>query len=31
MQRTGHRSIEMVLKYTRPARAFACDPLAGVL
>lgn len=31
MQRTGHKSIEMVLRYVRPARAFRSDPLAGVL
>lgn len=31
MQRSGHKSMEMVQRYTRPARAFAADPLAGVL
>jgi integrase len=31
MRRTGHSTIGVMLKYIRPARAFACDPLAGVL
>lgn len=31
MQRTGHKRVETVLKYVRPAKAFAADPLAGVL
>jgi integrase len=31
MQRTGHRSVQTVMKYVRPARAFRADPLAGVL
>ncbi|MGH9583148.1 MAG: site-specific integrase [Bryobacteraceae bacterium] len=30
-QRTGHRSLDMVLKYVRPVEAFRRDPLAGVL
>ncbi len=31
MRRTGHRNVATVLKYVRPAKAFAVDPLAGVL
>jgi Phage integrase family. len=31
MQRTGHRSVEMVMRYVRPAQAFKADPLKGVL
>lgn len=31
MRRTGLRSTAMVLRYVRPAQAFAVDPLAGVL
>ncbi len=31
MRRTGHKSTAMVLRYFRPAQAFAVDPLAGVL
>jgi integrase len=31
MQRTGHRSVQTVLRYVRPAQVFRTDPLAGVL
>ena len=31
MQRTGHKSIEMVQRYVRKGQVFAADPLAGVL
>ena len=31
MQRTGHTSVAMVLRYVRPAQAFLNDPLAGFL
>jgi site-specific recombinase XerD len=31
MQRTGHKSVQMVLRYIRPARVFRADPLKGVL
>lgn len=31
MQRTGHKSVEMVHRYVRPVSAFAINPLAGRL
>lgn len=31
MQRTGHRSVQTVLKYVRPASVFSVDALAGSL
>lgn len=31
MQRTGHKSVEMILKYIRPTDVFRRDVLAGVL
>jgi integrase len=31
MQRTGHRSSEMIRRYIRPATAFAFNPMRGVL
>ena len=31
MQRTGHKTVEMVMRYVRPAQAFKADPLKGVL
>ncbi len=31
MQRTGHRSVETVARYVRPASVFAVDALAGAL
>lgn len=31
MDRTGHKSLNTVLRYVRPTQAFRSDPLAGVL
>ena len=31
MQRTGHRSVQTLAKYVRPAGLFAVDPLRGVM
>lgn len=31
MQRTGHRSVQTIMRYVRPATVFRADPLAGVL
>jgi len=31
MRRTGHRSVQTVMRYLRPTQAFASNPLAGVL